>query len=885
MRGIGSLAAVAVTLLCAAPVAAAQAPDVGGFHSVLGVGQGQTVNATDLAANQASGQPPDSFVNQLQMYSGVSRVASTLTASTLDKGWKDSGFRPQSAPGAVESPRAGVTIVRDPVYRVPRIYGVTRADTMFGAGYATAEDRLFLMEALRHTAEASTVELLGPGAAKDDAAAITHQDFSPEELQRQFDELPALGPEAAQGHQDVLDYIAGINAYIDQTRSDPSKLPAEYPALGVTPKPWTVPDTAAVAIYLVAQFTSNGGDERKTAALLSDFQQRFGPVRGRLAYEDFRRADDPEAPTVSHTAFPSDRPGKVNPAAVALPDAGSIKARDAIVSAPQASASALPAWAQTLARRGLDLPHHASNALLLDAKHSADGKPLAAMGPQVGYYSPEIFTEYELHGPGIDVSGVSFPGASPYPLIGHGIDFAWTGTTPNGDTVDTFAEKLCEPDGSPPTVKSTHYLYKGSCVAFTTRDQTMTTPVSPLDPTTPPQTVTLRAMRSVHGTITHFATVKGAPIALAESHATAFHELRSLLAFKALAENKPTDGASFQDVMRQYIGMENWFYVGTKDIAWLQSGWFPRHAKGVDLDLPIWGTGQYDWRAFKPDSFGYTRLPDSANPRAVNPPWGYLASWNNKEAPGWRAPPATWSFGPIQRVLLLERPLKLAMKRGKVDLATMGRISVRAATADLRATEVWSWMRRVIGRPPAGLIQPVNTLDAWAKTGGQRRDLDGDGLTENGPAIVLMDTFWPIAMQRMFQPVLGSKIVGDLTSQITPFRETFFFDGWWSWAQKDLRRVLRRPERQAFSRRYCGTGSLKRCRAVLVGALRDAVAEATKAQGGPLPTWKHAATCPKTDPPSCDQIVPITAGAIDTPPFPFHNRGTFHQLVEVDHAR
>src|SRR3954453_16412076 len=286
----GSLAVLAATLIFAAPAAAADAPDLGGFHSVLGVGQGQTVDAGDLAANQASGTPPPTFVNQLAMYSGVSRVASSLTAATLDKGWKDSGFKPQRAAGAVESPRAGVTVVRDPVYNVPRVYGLTRSDTMFGAGYVTAEDRLFLMEALRHTAEASTVELLGPSAAQDDAAAITHQDFSPAELQHQFDDLPALGPEAAQGRQDVLDYIAGINAYIDEARRDTSKLPAEYPALGVTPKDWTVPDTAALAIFLIAQFTANGGDERKSATLLSAFQKRFGAVRGRVVYEDFRRA-------------------------------------------------------------------------------------------------------------------------------------------------------------------------------------------------------------------------------------------------------------------------------------------------------------------------------------------------------------------------------------------------------------------------------------------------------------------------------------------------------------------------------------------------------------------------------------------------------------------
>ena len=95
------------------------------------------------------------------------------------------------------------------------------------------------------------------------------------------------------------------------------------------------------------------------------------------------------------------------------------------------------------------LPHVESNAVLVSPKLSKDGKPLWAAGPQVGYWSPQIFSEYELHGGGIDVEGVTFPGAAPWPLIGHGIDFAWTGTSANGDNQDTFVETLCSPDGSP----------------------------------------------------------------------------------------------------------------------------------------------------------------------------------------------------------------------------------------------------------------------------------------------------------------------------------------------------------------------------------------------------------------------------------------------------
>jgi len=44
-------------------------------------------------------------------------------------------------------------------------------------------------------------------------------------------------------------------------------------------------------------------------------------------------------------------------------------------------------------------------------------------------------------------------------------------------------------------------------------------------------------------------------------------------------------------------------------------------------------------------------------------------------------------------------------------------------------------------------------------------------------------------------------------------------------------------------------------------------------------------TCPVTTPPSCDQIVPISAGAITVAPQPFDNRGTFYQAVAVNGHR
>ncbi len=42
---------------------------------------------------------------------------------------------------------------------------------------------------------------------------------------------------------------------------------------------------------------------------------------------------------------------------------------------------------------GLRLPHLESNAVLVDGARSGTGQALAVMGPQVGYYTPEVLLE------------------------------------------------------------------------------------------------------------------------------------------------------------------------------------------------------------------------------------------------------------------------------------------------------------------------------------------------------------------------------------------------------------------------------------------------------------------------------------------------------------
>ena len=909
------------------PTSAPAAPPIfDGFHSVLAFGEGEGTSDQDLALFEANGTVPAADLSQDQMYEGLEQAWPGVTTANLDTYYKDSDFAPEptasqlatieaasaqtaltGSPPAVETPEPGVLVVRQPPYDVPRIYADTRAEGMWAAGYVTAQDRLFLMDVLRHTSEGTMAELLGPSAAPEDSAQLGVQDESSQQLTAEMKALPrTMGSEGGQALSDIEQYVDGINAFIDLTRIDPARLPAEYAALGTLPRSWTLADSAAVAVYLVGQFTVFGGDQPQQAEALRMAEQRLGRSKGQAVYDDLRLAADPGAVTTLPQSFPSDSTGTVNPTSEAMIDPGSLVARNAETGATEpigagtttAAARAtksLPTWAQSLATEGLHLPHLESNAVLVDGAHSGTGHALAVMGPQVGYYTPEVLLEYELHAPGIDVSGVSFPGASPYPLIGHGIDFAWTGTSAFSANEDVFAEKLCNPDGSKPSTGSTHYLYKGRCTAFTSRTITEQTPVSPTSPAAP-ETITLHTLNSVHGPIGSFATVHGVPVALATAAATVGHEAQSYVAFMRLAENLPTSPQSFIAAMQPYTGSENWFYVDDRNIAVYQSGWFPQHAAGSNPDLPIWGTGQWDWKGFEPSTDGYDRLPASANPRSIDPPQGYLVNWNNAIAHGWRVAAGDWENGPVVRATMLQDDLNSALDSGPVDLAKLtDMVTGPSLTSDLRGMAVWPWLHDVLGNGGSNsqLTQLIGLLNAWAQNGAQRRSTSSNGIVDDSPAVLLMDTWWPLLVRAEFQPVLGEPLMDFINANfnsIVPdgLRDgtgNGFFEGWEMDVQKDLRQVLGRTVPGRSSRTYCGGGSLKRCRALLSSTLLQAASELAAKYGTSMSGWTLPTTCAVTTPATCDQIVPTSAGAISIPPQPFDNRGTFYQAVAIQGLR
>ena len=295
-----------------APTPAAVAPygtdDAGGFRNILPPGEAGTDNAIQLAAFRANNQRPAHWMDQQPLYENLLYASPALTHDQVAAYYKDAtfGVRPEDVE-TTESPRPGLTIIRDKQYGVPHVYGDSRADVMFGAGYAGAEDRLFLMDVLRHTGRAELSSFAGgaKGNREMDRVQWALAPYTEADLQRQIDQAPVLGgAEGAQLVQDVTNYVAGINAYIAKARLDPTKMPGEYAAFGKQPEDWKVTDVIAEASLIGGIFGKGGGAEVRSALALEAFEKQFGQAAGRAAWENFREHNDPEAPVTVAKRFP-----------------------------------------------------------------------------------------------------------------------------------------------------------------------------------------------------------------------------------------------------------------------------------------------------------------------------------------------------------------------------------------------------------------------------------------------------------------------------------------------------------------------------------------------------------------------------------------------------
>jgi acyl-homoserine lactone acylase PvdQ len=858
-----------------------QENDFGGFRNVLPPGENGFDNAADLVRFEAGGGGPPHSDDQLPLYRDLLTGYDSLDEAGIDHYFKDASFGvKQEDVERMYSPRDDVTIVRDSISGVPHIYGATRAGAEFGIGYATAEDRLFFLDVFRHLGRAQLSSFAGgaPANRELDEQVWNVAAYTEDDLQRQVDQRPPqYAAEADVLRNDLENYVAGINKYISEARLDPTKLPAEYPAIGQPqgPADWKPTDVVATADVVGAIFGAGGGRELPSALVLQRAQKRFGRKRGRRVWHDFRSADDPEAPTTVRRRFPYEVPPR-RPRGVAMPDPGSIT--DLRTADPSTTKSQVA-------------PSAMSNALLVSGALSRSGRPVAVFGPQTAYFAPEILMEQDVHAPSLDARGVAFPGTNLYVQLGRGRDYAWSATSAGQDITDTFAVNLCEPGGGSPSIKSAGYVFRGQCLPIETLTRTNSWQPTPAD-STPAGTQTLTAERTQLGLITARATINGKPVAYTRLRTTYGHETDSGLGFSYFNDpDKVHDAASFQQAASLIGYTFNWFYVDDRQIAYFNSGFNPVRAPGTDPNFPVWGRDRYIWRDFDAGSNVPRYEPASTHPQAVNP--RMLTSWNNKQAPGTRAADGNWGYGPTYRSKTLDDRLRGATAGGrKVGRVEMVKAMEDAATVDLRGDAVLPWVLKAAGRPhDQQLAAALAKLAAWHRSGAHRIDRDGDGRYDDAEAIQIMDAWWPLLVRAEFEPVLGKGLFGAIAGMNELSNDpnnhgqhlgSAWQHGWYGYVIKDLRTLLGRKVRGRYSRIYCGRGNLRSCRYALIASLKDALnADPKKMYDDPVCTAAGRAG----DQACYDAIYFRPLGAITQPLIPWQNRPTFQQVVEVQGHR
>jgi penicillin G amidase len=545
---------------------------------------------------------------------------------------------PQPEPGlGVEDPKPGVHITRD-AFGVPSITGDTDADVWWGAGYGVAQDRLFQLELFRRATRGRLSEILGKGYVDDDVVA--RRDFyTGPELAAQVAKLPLTFRRRIEAYRD------GVNAWIQKTRTTQhDKLPGEFAAVGLPqgPDDWTIEDSTAVGVYLARTVPNDDGEELNNArglkAVGSKLFNRILPLRVRGQVTTIPRRE----------GFFNSQPGRTaaDERAAFTRSAAFVKS----LTLPTRDEEKTSAGASRFARSGGIGRTGGSN---MWAIRSSGGRATLFNGPQLGFSTPELFVEFEAHGPGLDVRGVTAAGV-PLVGIGHNKHVAWGFTSGLTDTNDQYVEKLVG--------DSVHYRFKGKTLAMSCRDETFTYRPPPSDflslidfevPDTSSGSETKRLCRTVHGPVQYRAGGR----AYARRYASWMREIETIqgLAGVNTANSvKDVDGALSKVTWNENL-------VAADDhghIGYWHPGLLPLRPRGWDERLPYPGTGEAEWRGF---------LSVSQRPHVIDPAQGYLFQWNNMPSAGWTngdAPAKERTGGPLHRGAWLARNVRKAARKG-----------------------------------------------------------------------------------------------------------------------------------------------------------------------------------------------------------------------------
>ncbi len=483
-----------------------------------------------------------------------------------------------------------VEIRRDP-WGIAHIYAETVEDLFFAQGFVAAQDRLWQLEVWRRVGEGRLSEIVGPETVERDRLArlLKYRGDMDEEYESYHPEARTI----------ISSWVRGVNAFIEVSRDNP---PVEFKLTGIDPEPWA-PDVPIMRMAGLPM-TSNARNELLLARNVA-----------RLGLEEANRRDEPDPFQRLH-----------------VPDGLDVS------SIPPEVREILNTGYQPVPRIPLvgeyatweideDAPPQGSNNWVVSGTMTMTGKPLLANDPHRFLSNPSLRYLVHLNGPGWNVIGAGEP-ALPGVAIGHNEHIAWGLTIVGIDQQDIFVEEVNPANRN-------EVRWRGEWEPL--RIEIDTIRIKDEDP----RVVELKFSR--HGPIIFEDTVN--------SRAYAF---KSILAepgtagyLGSLRVDQATNWDEYLSAMDHWLmPSENMIYADTAgNIGWQAAGLTPIRCCGWVGRLPVPGTGEYEWRGFRP----MQELPREYNPRR-----GYITTANHNIMPPGYDPPLGYDWSSPLRYLRLD---------------------------------------------------------------------------------------------------------------------------------------------------------------------------------------------------------------------------------------
>ena len=281
---------------------------------------------------------------------------------------------------------------------VPHIFASNAEDLFFLQGYVTAKFRLWQMDMQARVAGGRLSEVLGE--------SMLERDRESRRLGLKWGASRTLAATMAnpQTRMILLRYTAGVNAYIASLK--PKDYPLEYKLLDFEPEAWTPMKTALLLKYMSNLLTGYDTDFE-----MSNLAKLYGFETVNQLFPEFPDSLSPVIPAGSLFTKSDTLP-------LGVPT-DTLQHFAALRSLPQSD------------------PAVGSNNWAVGASRTASGKPILCNDPHLSLNLPSIWFEVQLHCPGLDVYGVTIPGA-PCVIIGFNRDVAWGITNAAADVRDWY---------------------------------------------------------------------------------------------------------------------------------------------------------------------------------------------------------------------------------------------------------------------------------------------------------------------------------------------------------------------------------------------------------------------------------------------------------------